>query len=113
MGAPYDDAATGVKWFFTSEERAQFSVPKAGEFSNVGRNAFRGPSFFSINLTLGKRFRVVGNQTFEVRADATNLTNDPSFGFPTATYTSTTFGRIYNNVASGSRKIQLGLKYSF
>ena len=113
MGTPYDDTTTGVKWFFNPDERAKFSIPAPGESSNVGRNAFRGPSFFTINLTLGKRFRTVRGQSLEIRADATNLTNTPSFGFPTATFTSSTFGRIYNSVVSGSRKIQLGLKYTF
>jgi len=113
MGTPYDDAATGVKWFFDPEDRSKFSIPAPGDFSNVGRNAFRGPGFFSINMTLAKRVHIVRGQVLEVRADATNLTNTPSFGFPTATYTSSTFGRIYNSVTSGSRKIQLGVKYSF
>jgi hypothetical protein len=45
--------------------------------------------------------------------DATNLTNTPTFGFPTATVTSSTFGRIRNTVISGSRKAQIGVKYSF
>ena len=113
MGTPYDDPATGVKWFFTPEERAKFGIPAPGEYSNVGRNAFRGPSSFNINMTLAKRFAIVRGHMLEVRADATNLTNTPTFGFPTAVYTSSTFGRIYNSVSSTSRKIQLGVKYTF
>jgi hypothetical protein len=49
----------------------------------------------------------------EVRADATNLTNTPSFGGPTTDITSSTFGRIRNTVSSSSRKIQLGAKIHF
>ena len=60
-----------------------------------------------------KRFRWASRQSIEFRVDATNVTNTASFGFPTATITSTTFGRIYNSVVSSSRKIQLGLKYTF
>jgi len=113
MGTAYDDAATGVKWFFTQAERAKFSIPTPGDYSNVGRNAFRGPGFFSVNMTLAKRVHIVRGQVLEIRADATNLTNTASFGFPTATYTSSTFGRIYNSTTSGSRKLQLGVKYTF
>ena len=113
MGQVYGEPPQGYIWFFNADQRAKFSTPDAGQFSNVGRNAFRGPLFWGINLTLAKRIQVVKGQTLEVRADATNLTNDPSFGAPTATMTSTTFGRIYNSVVSGSRKIQLGVKYSF
>ena len=70
-------------------------------------------SRFSENMSISKRTRTDGNQILEIRADGTNVTNHPTFGFPTATYTSTTFGRIYNSVASASRKMQVGVKYSF
>jgi hypothetical protein len=79
----------------------------------VGRNAFVRPSQFYVNLSLAKRFDMPGTQTLEVRADATNATNHPAFGFPTAAVTSTTFRRIGTSVVSSSRKIQLGVKYYF
>lgn len=113
LGKPFDDAATGLKWFFDAEARALFSAPGPGEFSNVGRNAFVGPRTFNLNMTLSKRFTMPFGHRLEVRADATNLTNTPTFGFPTATITSTTFGRIFNSVTSFSRKMQLGVKYTF
>jgi hypothetical protein len=113
LGGAYDDQATGLVWFFNPDDRAKFSLPAAGAFSDVGRNAFVGPGFINMNASFVKRFRWASSQSLEFRADVTNLTNTASFGFPTATITSTTFGRIYNSVASSSRKIQLGLKYSF
>ena len=100
-------------WYFTPEERAKFSIPAPGEYSNVGRNFFRGPGGYNLNLSLGKRTRTVGAHILEFRADATNVLNNPTFGFPTATQNSTTFGRIRNTVISGSRKIMLGVKYYF
>jgi len=45
--------------------------------------------------------------------DATNVTKTPSFGFPTATFTSGTFGRIFNSLTSSARQVQLGVKYYF
>jgi hypothetical protein len=113
LGGVYDDQPTGLVWFFNPDERAKFSLPAAGAFSDVGRNAFTGPAQFNLDLSLVKRFRWASSQSLEIRADATNLTNTPYFGFPTATTTSTTFGRIYNSVVSFSRKIQLGVKYYF
>ncbi|MEO5895623.1 MAG: TonB-dependent receptor, partial [Vicinamibacterales bacterium] len=41
IGAVHDEG--GLVWYFTPEQRARFSTPAAGEFSNVGRNYFRGP----------------------------------------------------------------------
>jgi hypothetical protein len=60
-----------------------------------------------------KRVQFSERYQFEVRADMTNLTNTPTFGFPTAVQNSTTFGRIRDTVISGSRKIQLGAKFIF
>ncbi|PYR58429.1 MAG: hypothetical protein DMF85_10740 [Acidobacteria bacterium] len=103
----------GIVFYFSPDERAKFSNPDAGQFSNVGRNFFRGPMFSNVNLTVSKRTRVLGQQSLEFRVDATNVLNHASFGFPTLTMTSATFGRIFNSVASSSRQIQLGVKYSF
>jgi hypothetical protein len=103
----------GIIFYFNPEERAKFSTPAPGEFSNVGRNYFRGPGGYFVNLSLAKRTRTVGSQILEFRVDSTNVTNHPVFGFPTLTSTSGTFGRIRNTVNSSSRKIMLGVKYYF
>jgi hypothetical protein len=111
MGSVHDE--DGIVWYFTPEDRAKFSTPDAGEMGNTGRNYFRGPGGYFVNLSLAKRTRVVGNQILEIRADSTNVLNHPIFGFPTLTTTSATFGRIRNAITSGSRKIMLGVKYYF
>ena len=103
----------GVIWYFTPEERAKFATPGAGEFSNVGRNYFRGPGSWVVHASLAKRTRVFGSQILEIRADSTNVFNHPTFGFPTLTTTLSTFGRIRDTVASSSRQVMLGVKYYF
>jgi hypothetical protein len=111
FGSVHDEG--GLVWYFTPEERATFGTPAAGEMGNTGRNFFRGPGGYFVNLSLAKRTRVIGSQILEIRADATNVTNHPIFGFPTLTSTSGTFGRIRSSVTSESRKIMLGVKYYF
>ena len=103
----------GIVFYFNADERAKFGNPDPGQYSNVGRNYFRGPLFSNLNVTASKRTRVVGHQYLELRIDATNVLNHASFGFPTLTTTSSTFGRIFNSVASFSRQVQLGVKYLF
>jgi carboxypeptidase family protein/TonB-dependent receptor-like protein len=110
-GSIHDEG--GLVWYLSPEERAAFSIPAAGAFGSSGRNGFVGPGSFNLDLALVKRTRLAGSHSLEFRVDATNLTNTPTFGFPTATVTSTTFGRIRNTVISGSRKAQIGVKYSF
>jgi hypothetical protein len=111
FGSVHDE--DGLVWYFTPEERAKFSIPAAGDHSNVGRNYFRGPGGYFINLSLSKRTRTIANQELEIRVDTTNVTNHPVFGFPTLTTTAATFGRIRNTVTSTSRKVMLGVKYTF
>ncbi|HWK08709.1 MAG TPA: hypothetical protein VNR64_01570, partial [Vicinamibacterales bacterium] len=111
FGSVHDE--DGLVWYLTPEERAKFTTPAPGEFSNVGRNFFRGPGSWQLNMSLAKRTRIYGSQILEIRADSTNVLNHPVFGFPTLTATSSTFGRIRNNVISSARQIMLGVKYYF
>lgn len=113
FGTVFDDAATGYKWYFNEQERASFSTPAAGTLGNTGRNYFRGPGGFNTDLSVLKRTYVTESHYLEFRAEFLNLTNTPTFGFPTLTTTSSTFGRIRDTVSSYSRKMQLGLKYYF
>jgi hypothetical protein len=112
-GTAFTDPGTGLLWFFDANERAKFSAPGAGQFGNTGRNFFVGPHWFEMNGSLLKRVTLTERVRMEFRADATNLTNTPSFGGPTTDITSTTFGRIRNTVSSSSRKIQVAAKLRF
>ncbi|HLL76885.1 MAG TPA: carboxypeptidase regulatory-like domain-containing protein [Pyrinomonadaceae bacterium] len=105
----------GRNVFFTAEQRARFFVPAPGEFSNVGRNFFTGPSFFNIDLTMGKRFRFDETRNLEFRMEVQNATNTPSFAVPDANLvlTSGSFGQILGTTASTSRKVQWAAKFNF
>jgi hypothetical protein len=112
-GAVFDDAGSGFKWYFDDAQRAKFSNPVAGELGNTGRNFFRGDRFLQLDVSISKRTAITDRINFEIRADMTNFTNTPSFGFPTATLSSTIFGRIRNSVASTARQTMLGAKINF
>ena len=113
MGEVFDDLKTGFKWYFNDDERARFTIPAPGDLGNTFRNYFRRDRTFSIDAAFVKRTKITERVNLELRADATNITNTPNFGFPTATITSSLFGRIRNSVASSSRKFQLGAKFNF
>ncbi len=113
LGSVFDDAKTGLKWYFNDAERGAFSGVEAGKLGNSGRNYFRGDRWFDIDMSFLKRIRLSERMNLELRADATNFTNTPTFGFPTTGITSTTFGRIRSSVSSSSRKVQLGVKFNF
>ena len=104
---------------------ALFSQPGPGEIGNTGRNFFTGPGTFNLDAALLKTTRLTERYRVELRLEAFNLTNSPSFGFPTATIPSlslsggvivqsaSTFGRIRDNVNSSSRKLRIGVKLHF
>ena len=103
----------GRNIFFTPEQQAMFFAPPAGELGNTGRNFFTGPSQFQLDMTLAKRIRFTESMNLELRAEAQNLTNTPSFDFPTAVISNAAFGQVNAAVVSGSRKVQLAAKFNF
>jgi hypothetical protein len=106
----------GRNVIFTPEQGAQFFAPAAGELGNTGRNFFRGPNFFSLDLALAKRIRFDESRNLELRFEAQNATNTPSFAVPSdanLVINSTNFGFVGGNVTSGSRKVQLAAKFNF
>ena len=112
MGTPFNGPG-GYVWYYNSNQIAQFSTPAAGTLGNTGRNYFRQPWLKDMDMSLIKRFAITERHKLEFRAEATNLTNSVSFGYPTTSLASSTFGRIKDDVVSGSRKIQMALKYNF
>ena len=89
-----------------------FAPPGAGSIGNVGRNAFRGPSFTNFDFSLQKNFPVAENKTFQLRADFFNLLNHPNFGLPTGNMNSGQFGTI-TSMNGNSRLMQLALRFDF
>jgi Carboxypeptidase regulatory-like domain len=88
---------------------------------NTQRNQFRGPGYFSDNLSLFKSFHVFRESALEFRADAFNLTNTPAFGLPNGTLGSNlgkitgTLGSGVGNVngVGGPRVLQAAVKITF
>ncbi len=105
--------SAGRNAFFTDEQRARFFAPAAGEFGNTGRNFFTGPRLFQLDITVGKRIKFDETRNLELRMEAQNATNTPSFDFPTAVISSTSFGIINDAVISSSRKVQFSAKFHF
>jgi hypothetical protein len=85
------------------------------------RNQFRGPAYFSDNMSLFKDFPIYRESNLEARFDAFNMTNTPAFGLPTSTLGSnlgkitSTLGSGVGNVngVGGPRVLQASVKISF
>lgn len=64
---------------------AAFAVPAPGTYGNERRNTLYGPGLTNVNFSLGKNFIIWRQVNFQLRGDATNVLNHPSFGQPSTT----------------------------
>jgi hypothetical protein len=119
------DAAGGKRLF----NPAAFAPPIEGQMGNTGRNAFRGPGLFNLDLSLGRSFglpwfREAGRLT--LRADFFNVLNHANLNNPVSTLQTQgvgigTFGRLGRDTGfpaqtpfrETARQIQLRLKVDF
>jgi hypothetical protein len=104
---------SGRNFWFDAATRAQFTAPAPGSIGNTGRNFFLAPHYFQWDATLSKKFAITERVAFDLRVDARNVLNNPSFDNPTALITSSIFGRINDSVTNNARRIQLSGKISF
>ncbi len=90
---------------------AAFAQPPFGTLGNVGRNAFRAPGRWSMDVALSRLFRLGNGQRLEVRAEAFNVTNNLIKGDPIANLNNPNFGKILS--ALNPRVLQFAVKYGF
>ena len=104
----YGDIGPGQKYFDTSV----FSAPAQDTWGNMKRDdSIDGPGFWNLDASLVKRFWIGRRVSFELRADAFNLTNTPHFNNPNGAFGSATFGEI--NSSFGQRLVRFGARLQF
>lgn len=87
-------------------------------FGNLRRNAGTGPGFADVDVSIEKNTKLTERFTLQLRADAFDVLNHPSFGQPTLADTSANFGQIsatrfaVSDLGS-SRQLQLAGKILF
>ena len=88
--------------------------PNQGRFGTLGRNTFRGPDYYDLDMALIKD-TILGSRahsepsTLEFRAEFFNALNLVTFGLPVNILRGSGFG-IINHTAGTSRQIQFSLK---
>lgn len=109
-----------------------FTLQPLGTYGNLGWNSVVSPTFWELDASLSRIFRIHERQAIEIRADAFNLTNSfvtlvgSSPGLPSGGSTAMpgslavpNFDSISSNqfglnlAAEPTRKIQFALKYTF
>ena len=93
---------------------AAFAQPALGTYGNSKRNAYDGPGFRVIDLSVVRQFEVANTHRLEARVEAFNALNWFIPGNPNTTLSAANFGRItsFSGLAD-PRVMQFALKYSF
>ncbi|MEG9437622.1 TonB-dependent receptor [Edaphobacter sp. HDX4] len=103
------------QWF----NEAAYAQPTPGTLGNSGRNSLNGPGLTNVNFSLGKSFPIWENVRFQLRADAQNIFNHPSFGLPNGVLTLNSSGAVTTGTSTirsttvGGRTMQLSGRITF
>jgi hypothetical protein len=93
---------------------AAWAQPEGVRFGTSRVNQFRGPGGWNLDFSVFRTFPIAARQKLEFRVEASNLTNTPKFGNPTANITSGDFMRIFSLYnAYAERQVRLAVRYSF
>jgi hypothetical protein len=96
--------------------RDAFAIPRGADgafrFGNMARNSLVGPRYFNLDLGLAKTVRLWADNKLQLRVEAFNATNHPSYGLPVSNIASPDFGKIAST-ASTPRQLQFGVKFVY
>ncbi len=102
-------SAPGSRWLDINA----FQAVPLGTFGNCPVGVARAPGYSNLDLVLSKRFDMGGSRYLELRAEAFNALNHPSFGPPARDISvPNTFGLITSTI-SAPRVVELALKFYF
>ncbi len=108
VGDTRQDRRSAERWFNTSA----FAVPERFRFGSAGRNIVTGPSLFTFDVALARRFTLRESWKLAVEAQAFNLFNRANFDLPERYADEpASFGRIFS--AQAPRQAQIALRLSF
>jgi hypothetical protein len=107
-----DKRGNGV-FYLSDDEKNKFSYADAGFIGNSGRNSFRGPRFFNVDVALSKRFRITESSAVTFRAEGYNLFNNANFGIPGVTMATPTSLGKFNITVGNPRILQGALRFDF
>ncbi len=103
--------SSGVFWF-TPDQIKAFSLPVPGGYGTSGRNAFVGPGYFNIDVSLMKTFVLRAERRINFRIEVYNVFNHPNFAVPDTNLLDTRFGQI-GSTQGHPRQFQVALRYEF
>ena len=89
-----------------------FFNPGAGTLGTLQRRMFDGPWTFGMDASLIKKMKITERHNLELRIEAFNVLNHPTFWVGDQNINTTTFG-VISSMFFSPRVVQFGLTYSF
>jgi hypothetical protein len=90
---------------------SDFPRPAQGQNGTLVRNAFRGPGYADVSLSLSKKFEVTQKVSAEVRLDAFNAFNRVNLSDPSTDLSNVNFGKSTTQL--NPRMFQTGVRLRF
>ena len=110
---PYTDGSNRLLYL----NRAAFTIIPTGPSGapirpgNLSKNAFRGPGFWNLDLSISKDFKFHEHYGLKFRVDMFNATNSVRLGNPILQINNALFGQI--TAVAAARTMQMGLRFTF
>lgn len=89
-----------------------FCNPQPGQLGNLSRNEFNGPMLFDMDMSILKSIPIRESMSLQLRGDAFNAINHPTFSFGDQDINSTSFGQV-GSTSNSARVLQFGAKLIF
>jgi hypothetical protein len=99
---------TSHPWFDTSS----FTQPVGAVFGNMGQEVYKGPGQITMNTSMFRSFPIHDSVSLELRMDALNSLNHPTFAAPNTSLTSSSFGQV-TAITGAARTLQFAGTLSF
>jgi len=90
---------------------AAYAAPAPGKWGNAGRNTITGPDQFTLNASMARTFRLNDKYSADVRIDAANALNHPTFPSWGTVISSAQFG--LQSQANAMRSVQTTVRVRF
>ena len=119
---PIGDVGSSTQTYYDKSLFSQPSGVDVAGFGNSGRNRFRRPPVWNVDLSVFKRFDRIGRVTPELRIESLNFFNHPNWGAPVTAFTSPIFLQFTPNSYDGGggttntpgpRRFQIGVRITF
>ena len=86
--------------------------PGPGQIGNLSRNEFNGPMFFDEDVSIIKGIQIREAMKLELRGDAFEVWNHPTFAVANQNINSSLFGQV-GGTSNSARSLQVGARLVF